>query len=275
VAFTDDDVRPTPDWVAKIKRAVEEHPDVACVGGRVLPNWPAEPPRWLTREHWSPLALVDYGDTPSRSTAANPFCLIGANAAFRRRVFERIGLFAADCQRVWDGIGSTEDHEILIRLWRSGGEGLYVPEIVVIADVQPERLTKVYHRRWHAGHGKYHALMRAEELERSAAGRLFDVPAHLYRQALVDSARWGRYLLQGDAARAFKCETRLRFFTGFFSERRQAFLATCGHGVGRELGQFLGSLARHWLCRSLGSKRRLPPRGPGDTHRSTERNGVS
>jgi hypothetical protein len=35
--------------------------------------------------------------------------------------------------------------------------------------------------------------MRVEELEPSTAGRLFDVPAHLYRQALVDLIEWGRY----------------------------------------------------------------------------------
>jgi hypothetical protein len=61
------------------------------------------------------------------------------------------------------------------------------------------------------------------------------------------TVRWGPYLLQGNAAQAFKYETCLRFFAGFFRQRRQAFLATRRHEVGRELGQFLGSLARHRL----------------------------
>ena len=39
VAFTDDDVRAAPDWVASIKRAFDEHPEAAYVGGKVLPLW--------------------------------------------------------------------------------------------------------------------------------------------------------------------------------------------------------------------------------------------
>ena len=64
LAFTDDDVRVKPDWVATIKRTLDDHPEVDCVGGKVLPRWTFAPPSWLTREHWAPLALVDYGDQP-------------------------------------------------------------------------------------------------------------------------------------------------------------------------------------------------------------------
>ena len=49
--------------------------------------------------------------------AAHPAGLVGANVAFRRGVFERIGMFSADVQRVRDGVGSTEDHELLGRLY--------------------------------------------------------------------------------------------------------------------------------------------------------------
>jgi glucosyl-dolichyl phosphate glucuronosyltransferase len=225
IAFTDDDVRVGPDWLSTIMRTVHAHPGVSVVGGKVLPVWPAPPPPWLTPEHWGPLALVDYGDQPVRVDAANPLCLVGANLAIVRSAFDLVGGFAADVQRVRDSVGSSEDHEFLLRLFGAGGFGVYDPGIVIHADVQPDRLQRAYHRRWHTGHGHFHALMRPEYLERSNTGRLFDVPAHLYRSAVRDAAAWAKAKLRRDDAAAFSREVRLRFFRGFFGTRRRQFLA--------------------------------------------------
>src|SRR5690606_14278297 len=151
VAFTDDDVRVEPDWVAAVVRAFRDHPHADLVGGRVLPLWPATPPGWLTPDHWAPLALADHGAAPIAITPARPICPTGANLAVRRDVFASIGGFAAEFQRVKDGIGSLEDHEFLLRFLRSGRTGVYDPRIVVHAEIQPDRLERAYHRRWHTG----------------------------------------------------------------------------------------------------------------------------
>lgn len=241
IAFTDDDVRAAPDWVVSIKRLMDEHPEVDYIGGKVLPRWPNAPPSWLTPEHWSPLAVVDYGEKPFYTHAGYQRCLVTANLSFRRQVFERIGVFSPACQRVKNGIGSTEDHELQIRFWRVGGRGLYSPDLVVTADVQPERLMKAYHRRWHTGHGYFFGVMRLEDMEVSSA-RLFDVPAHLYRQALIDTGSWLKQLLLGHKVRAFEMENKLRFFIGFYRQRRGEFLSTRPHGTAREIITFIRSL---------------------------------
>src|SRR3954462_2477424 len=64
IAFFDDDVRVSRKWVATILESFAAHPELECVGGRVLPMWSAPPPSWLTPEHWAPLGLQDFGDTP-------------------------------------------------------------------------------------------------------------------------------------------------------------------------------------------------------------------
>jgi glycosyltransferase involved in cell wall biosynthesis len=219
VAFTDDDVEVSRNWAPTIVREFENHPGVDCIGGRVLPSWQEPPPSWLTRDHWGPLALQDHGDQPREFSAAQPVCLVGANVAFRRAIFNRIGEFAPEVQRVKDGIGSTEDHDLLRRLYAMGGRARYVPDLLVTAVVPPERLTFSYHRRWHMGHGRFHAVMRIPEVERSPRGRLFGVPGHLYRTAASDLAALIALRLRGDAARAFTAETRLWFFGGFLRER--------------------------------------------------------
>ena len=224
IAFTDDDVRVPPDWVAQIKRGFEADPGIDFLGGKVLPHWASPPPRWLTRKHWAPLALLDYGDQPFFVDAEKRLCLIGANLAFRRRVFDEVGMFKTDLQRVKDGIGSLEDHEMLLRLWRAHRKGLYVPHLIVTAEIEAERLQKDYHRRWHAGHGRFYAALHDEEVERSHVGRILGVPAHFYRQALRDGVGWTRDSLRNSPDEAFTRELRIRHFAGFCGRRWRDFL---------------------------------------------------
>jgi glycosyltransferase involved in cell wall biosynthesis len=221
VTFTDDDVRAEADWIAAIVRAFEEWPDVAFVGGKVLPDWPTAPPPWLTRDHWAPLALADYGERQIRVSPDQAICLVGANLSVRRDVFDRVGLFEADLQRVKDGIGSCEDHEFQLRCHRAGVVGLYDPRIVIHADVQPNRLERDYHRRWHNGHGHFQAVMRDEHLEHSRLGTVWGVPAHLYRQAARELAGWALAVLRHQPERAFAHELRWRYFRGFWRTRRR------------------------------------------------------
>jgi glucosyl-dolichyl phosphate glucuronosyltransferase len=223
IAFFDDDLVAGPDWVSAIIRAFREFPTVDLVGGRLLPRWPVEPPSWLTPDHWAPLALADHGDEPIIVTAERPIALVGAGAC-RRDLFEAVGTFATDFQRVRDSIGSLEDHEFMLRVLRTGRRALYDPRLSLTADVQPSRLDRDYHRRWHTGHGHFHALLRSEHLEQTRVGRLLGVPGHLYRQAFGDVLDWVAATVRGNQADAFRHEVRLRFFHGFFRTRLRQFL---------------------------------------------------
>ena len=124
IAFIDDDIEARPDWIAQLAAAFDSDPSVECAGGRVLASDPGSLPAWLTPEHWGPLALQDHGATRREFDASTPIGLIGANFAFRKSVFHRLGGFSHDVQRVKDGIGSTEDHEFLRRLYSSGGRAV-------------------------------------------------------------------------------------------------------------------------------------------------------
>jgi glycosyltransferase involved in cell wall biosynthesis len=231
IAFTDDDVRVSRDWISTIVRLFADHPEAACVGGKVLPNWSGPWPEWLTREHWGPLALLDYGDAPFYVNATRRLCLIGANSAYRREVFDRIGMFAPYVQTLGREVG-TEDHELLLRLWRAGGQGLYWPGLTIVADVVAERMQQRYHRRWHYRAGRFSAMMHDEDLEQTRAGRLFGLPAHLYRRAALDLAAYGGRLLHNDLAGAFTHEIGLWFFLGFFKARwRESFSSSGSPGT--------------------------------------------
>ncbi len=218
IAFVDDDVTVDSNWLQSFTEVLDSRDDLSFVGGRVLPQWSGSPPPWVTTEHWAPLALLDYGSDELPISGTNPRGLLTANLALRRTVFAEVGMFSPDLQRVKNRIGSMEDHEFLLRVCRGGKEGVYLPQMIALAPVEVERLTKSYHRRWHTGHGHFYGVMRDPEFERSRF-RLFGVPSHLYKQTAADAMSWVAKVLTGNADAAFERECRLRFFQGFFLQR--------------------------------------------------------
>jgi len=219
IAFTDDDVRVAPNWVSNIKRTFEEHSEVDFVGGKILPHWPQEPPSWLTRDHWWPLALLDGGESAFYVNAANPMVLPTANAAFRKDVFSRVGLFLPE-------FSGREDHELILRLWREGRQGLYQPTIVVTADVQPVRMTKPYHHRWNYRTGRYNSMMRLGEMmgsdgclrEKPTTGpTIFGVPTFIFRQLIYEGLYWCKAISQ--ESKRLQHENQICYLTGYITKR--------------------------------------------------------
>jgi glucosyl-dolichyl phosphate glucuronosyltransferase len=220
IAFTDDDVAVGPEWVGTIKQAFDDHPDVDMIGGRVRPIWPDAVPSWVTRSQLGPFALGERGDAPIRVSAANAApCLVGANFAFRREVFDRIGLFDPAYTK-------SQDREIQLRLWRAGGAGLYVPWLAINVEIPAERLTKKYFRYWYTVYGVYHSRMRLLDvldrdgrLAEPTGRRVLGVPGFLYRQLLETAGRWLAATIRRDATLAFHWENRARYLFSYIRER--------------------------------------------------------
>ena len=254
IAFSDDDVRVAKDWVRQIKKTFDEHAEIDYIGGRVLPHWMQSPPAWLTTAHWSPLALQDYGPDVQISGRARAICLVGANLAFRRGVFETVGLFTPALGRIRDGIGSTEDHDLQLRAWRAGLRGLYSPSVVATADVTPDRMVRSYHRRWHRGHGRHCAMMRLRELVPADLGpmsepadivTLFGSPAFVYADMTHHAWRWvGALARRKDT---FFYGNQLRHLWNYVKTGYERFSREKRRSVAMEVATFLRRYARKRL----------------------------
>jgi glycosyltransferase involved in cell wall biosynthesis len=223
VAFTDDDNVVERGWVATICRLLEARPDLAGVGGRVVPGWFTLPPDWLDSRHWAPLAILDYGDVPFATSARKPLSLLTANLALRRSTFLAVGGFSPAFAR-------CVDHELLIRLWQAGERVLYSPRLVVYAPVDRQRLTRRYHRLWHTRYGRYAAAMDLEDAN-DAAGRLRpSVPdtvriagtaGHVFAEFPRDVAGYVLASLRRQPAAAAQHEFRIRYLVSYVKQRRK------------------------------------------------------
>jgi len=222
VAFIDDDVRPARDWVRAAWRSATSHPDVDCIGGRIEPHWPAPPPPWLTPRLFGPLALqVNRGDGAHFDRDHASACLMSANFVCRAAILRELGGFSPQFLR-------DEDRELNLRLWRAGKRGLYDDSLITYAQVQPERLTRRHHRRWHTVTGRSHARLHYRDLV-DRDGRLVDapppgrrlwgVPGFLYREFGEQAAAWARAVARLEFDGAFFHECRMRYLAAYFLAR--------------------------------------------------------
>ncbi len=228
LAFTDDDVRAGPGWLAAVARAFEAHPDVDYVGGRVRPIWPAPPPRWLTAHaHTSPLALIDYGDAPVLVTPECFRCFVTANLAVRKAAFDAVGGFDPRFQHEPGAVTAIEDHELQIRLLNAGRRGLYAPDVEIRAEVQANRLDVTYHRRWWFDSGRARARLTPPghvfdgdctiTPEPAHARRLLGAPLFVYREVLTGAGRALAARVRGDLAESYRWEFVARRALGYIS----------------------------------------------------------
>ena len=261
VAFTDDDNTVSPLWVARIKEWLDRYPQAAAVGGRILPEWSSREPAWLDHRHWSPLAILDYGDQPFFAGVDMPRCLLTANLAIRRAIFEQMGGFSVDFPR-------CQDHEFLLRLWRAGGQALYVPDLEVWARIDPRRLTKTYHRRWHGQHGFHAAAMKLQEvidvngrllLEPVDGPRLLGAPGFVYADLLAECRQWLATTIRGHEAQAMHHGHRMRYFLAYILRRHREHLAARNNILGelRELVRFVAVHVRRRAAATSMSAPRL------------------
>jgi len=194
--FTDDDVLPESDWLELTLAGLERWQADAC-GGYIAPIWEAPPPDWLTERFYGFLAVrsdrSDDYDITSPSQA--PF---GANMAFRREVFEKVGGFDTSRGRKGSVLASGEDGELFERILSTGFRAVFLGQSRVHHKVESFRLTKRYFRRW-----RFQTSRNiAQSKDMTGDRRLLNIPLYVFPQFLRAVARmlWGHVSQPRDEA---------------------------------------------------------------------------
>jgi len=178
VLFTDDDVCPEPDWLETVITSMSRYTCDAC-GGYIAPIWETPPPDWLTERFHGFLAIKMDTSGPYQVTTVKdaPF---GANMAFRRSVFDRVGKFDTSRGRKGSELASGEDGEMFERMLAADMKIMYLPDANVHHRVEAYRVTKKYLRKW-----RYQTSLNiARSRGLSGKRHLLGIPLYVFPQLI-------------------------------------------------------------------------------------------
>jgi glycosyltransferase involved in cell wall biosynthesis len=239
LAFTDDDVLPSPGWLAAYTQAFgETGADYAA--GRILPLWEVAPPRWLTPEQHGVLAICDGGTRRLILAGVHDNVMpIGANMAVRRHVLDRVGGWNPDLGKLKDTLRTGEDHEFALKLAAAGFAGVYEPEACALHRVPAERLRLEYFFRWCYSNGRIEAGLEQEYP--STKNYLLRVPRYLWRRLATDLMSTMTGIVTADSRPATSGAMRVAWFGGYLAGRWT-------RGALREVGRRGPMIERSWRC---------------------------
>jgi glycosyltransferase involved in cell wall biosynthesis len=170
LVFTDDDVVLDENWLPIWFRGREKFPDAAYFGGRILPLWEGNKPRWLVDPNLSLISglLVNYDlgveDRWFMERDPLPF---GANFALRRRLIECLEPFRIDLGVRGKSSGRGEEGEYLSRARAASEQGAYIGSAICYHTQDLQRFTIPYLYRFGIEKGRTEIL-----LGRDASGSL-------------------------------------------------------------------------------------------------------
>lgn len=146
IAFIDDDERIVPDFISAYIRLFDTYPTAMAAGGKIIAEYPAGRPRWMSHYTERPIANpMDFGDYIR--TFPKGRIPGGGNMAMRREVFNSIGVFNTTLGRTGKSLIGGEESDLFERIAEAGMECYYTPSAVMYHIIPTEKLTDDYFKR--------------------------------------------------------------------------------------------------------------------------------
>ena len=156
VAFIDDDAVADRRWIENLLGTYWEY-DAVAVGGKVLPVWLGRRPDYLPEElYWLVGTTHDGFADEKVAEVRNTF---GPNMSFKRKVFEKAGVFNESLGFAEKGTSyiQAEEAEFALRMKQTLGKGvIYDPDAIVYHKVPQSKLgvRTLLRRAFYQGYSK-------------------------------------------------------------------------------------------------------------------------
>jgi len=185
LVFTDDDVILTDSWIKEILM-VDAKYDFDAFGGRILPVYPENAPKWIAENSdilSGPIVFYDYGAEIKIYDPKEMLPIVGANMGIRKKALDEIGLFRTD---LGPGAGTFGDDTELCRRMEAAKKRIYYcGNVIVRHPVKKERMNLKYFASWAKQQGRYFVIKASGEA-RSELVCYYGVPRYLLKRITVN-----------------------------------------------------------------------------------------
>lgn len=198
--YVDDDARACKDFLRTYEEFFSRMPAAEGAGGPVIPEYEdCSEPDWMS--HYTRQLVtgsLDLGDK-ERVFPRGKYP-IGCNSAFRKEIFDRVGLFDVNLGRKGNSLIGAEEKDLFDKMTTQGMQFYYLPGAVLYHQISARKLTPEYFAGLTYGIGVSERYRTQQISRRKYLGRL-----------LQEGVKWGGtlvlstgYFLKGEAAKAKK-----------------------------------------------------------------------
>lgn len=183
IVYIDDDALVDTHYLRDYAEWFASHPETMACGGPIIPLYETAEPDWMTPYTKSLLtAWMDYGNKPRKYPKGRfPG---GGNAAYRKSVFGKVGLFNTELGRKGNNLMGAEEKDIFDKMQTLGMQIMYIPSPVLHHIIPQTKLEKEYFDRW------------TTQIGRSERKRTLSISKTKYiRRLLLETVKWGGTLV--------------------------------------------------------------------------------
>lgn len=147
LVYVDDDALVNREYLKTYADFFAHNNDAVAAGGPILPQYDGcEEPQWMS--HYTRQLVTGklwFGNN-EREFPRNAFPG-GGNAAYRKSVFEKVGLFNVDLGRKGDSLIGAEEKDLFDKMTTQGMKFYYLPTAILYHLIPPKKLTQDYFDR--------------------------------------------------------------------------------------------------------------------------------
>jgi glycosyltransferase involved in cell wall biosynthesis len=151
VCFIDDDAFAHRDYVQNLSNCIDKLPELTAFGGKILPVFESEKPKWLSRWLMPLVSVLDKGDSLKRFKGKE--YPIGANMGCKKLLIVELNYFNCDLGRKGTELLGGEEKDFFYKL-KKKEPIFYLPDVVVDHIIPENRLTFDYIKRMGIGIGR-------------------------------------------------------------------------------------------------------------------------
>lgn len=153
LVYVDDDALVNPEYLQTYADFFDRHPDAMAAGGPILPQYDGcEEPRWMS--HYTRQLITGKLDLGHHEREFPKGAFPGGgNAAYRKSVFDTVGLFNTDLGRKGDSLIGAEEKDLFDKMTSHGMRFYYLPTAILYHLIPPRKLTDDYFERLTYGIG--------------------------------------------------------------------------------------------------------------------------
>lgn len=183
LVYVDDDAVVNKAYLKTYAEFFDRNLEAAAAGGPIVPIYETQEPEWMS--HYTRMLLtgaLDFGPK-EREFPRNAFPG-GGNVAYRKSVFDRIGLFNVELGRKGDSLIGAEEKDLFDKMNSLGMKFYYLPNAILYHIIPERKLTEEYFNRLSLGIGQSERY-RTQSISKSK----------YHKRVLQEAVKWGGTLI--------------------------------------------------------------------------------